>query len=82
MYGYSSSDVDLSKMHPLPSQVMFYWETYLEKVEAICRMFHTPTMVEIVKKSKNDSNSLSKSEEAAMFAIYLGAVNSMSSDEV
>lgn len=82
MYGYSSSDVDLSTLHPLPSQIMFYWEMYLEKVETLLKIFHVPSMTEIVKKCKDDLGTLNKSSEAAMFAIYLATVSSMPSDEV
>lgn len=37
--GYSSSKVDLRSLHPLPSQIPFYWETYKENVDPLCKVW-------------------------------------------
>jgi hypothetical protein len=39
--GYSSSKVDLRSLHPLPSQIPFYWETYKENVDPLCKVWLT-----------------------------------------
>jgi hypothetical protein len=36
--GYSSAKVDLRSLHPLPSQIPFYWETYKENVDPLCKV--------------------------------------------
>jgi hypothetical protein len=36
--GYSSSKVDLRALHPLPSQILFYWETYKENVDPLVKV--------------------------------------------
>jgi hypothetical protein len=36
--GYSSSKVDLRSLHPLPSQIPFYWETFKENVDPLCKV--------------------------------------------
>jgi hypothetical protein len=36
--GYSSAKVDLRPLHPLPSQIPFYWETFKENVDPLCKV--------------------------------------------
>ncbi len=80
--GYSSSDVDLKPLHPLPSQIPFYWQTFLENVQPLVKILHTPTMNKVIKEVQNNLDSLSKSTEALMFAIYFATITSMNADEV
>ena len=80
--GYSSSEVDLKALHPLPSQIPFYWQTFLENVQPLVKILHTPTMNKVIKEVQNNLDSLSKSTEALMFAIYFATVTSMNANEV
>ena len=80
--GYSSSDVDLRSLHPLPSQIPFYWQTFLENVHPLVKIMHTQTMNKVIKEVQNNLDSLSKSTEALMFSIYFATITSMSGDEV
>jgi Fungal Zn(2)-Cys(6) binuclear cluster domain len=36
--GYATSNVDLRSLHPLPSQIPFYWETFATNVDPICKV--------------------------------------------
>lgn len=36
--GYSSTMVDLRSLHPLPSQIPFYWETFKENVDPLIKV--------------------------------------------
>jgi hypothetical protein len=36
--GYNSSDVNLKGLHPLPSQIPFYWQTFLENVNPLIKL--------------------------------------------
>jgi hypothetical protein len=80
--GYSSSDVDLKSLHPLPSQIPFYWQTFLENVQPLVKILHTPTMNKVIKEVQNNLDSLSRSTEALMFAIYFATITSMNANEV
>ncbi len=80
--GYSSSEVDLKALHPLPSQIPFYWQTFLENVQPLVKILHTPTMNKVIKEVQNNLDSLSKSTEALMFAIYFATITSMNANEV
>lgn len=80
--GYRSSDVDLKGLHPLPSQIPFYWETFKENVDPLVKIMHIPTMNTLMKEIPYSLHSLSKSTEALMFSIYFSAITSMSLNEV
>lgn len=80
--GYNSSDVNLKGLHPLPSQIPFYWQTFLENVQPLVKIMHTPTMNKVIKEVQNNLDSLSKSTEALMFSIYFATITSMNANEV
>jgi hypothetical protein len=80
--GYSSSGADLKSLHPLPSQIPFYWQTYLENVQPLVMILHRQTMDRVVKEVQHNLDSLSPSTEALMFSIYFATITSMSDDEV
>lgn len=80
--GYNSSDVNLKALHPLPSQIPFYWQTFLENVNPLVKLIHIPTMNRVIKEVQNNLDSLSKSTEALMFSIYFATITSMHAEEV
>ncbi|RDL42451.1 uncharacterized protein BP5553_02430 [Venustampulla echinocandica] len=80
--GYNSSDVDLAQLHPLPSQIPFYWQTFLDNVHPLVKILHAPTMTKTIKEVQTNLDSLSKSTEALMFSIYFATITSMNGQEV
>ncbi|KAI1366238.1 fungal-specific transcription factor domain-containing protein [Xylaria arbuscula] len=82
IFGYSSSNVDLRSLHPLPSQMLFYWQVYMDNIDPIVKLLHVPTMTKIVKDLRSDMSTMTPGVEALMFAIYLAAITSMEHDEV
>ncbi|RYP74727.1 hypothetical protein DL770_007546 [Monosporascus sp. CRB-9-2] len=80
--GYKSSEVDLSKLRPLPSQIPFIWQVYVENVDPLVKILHVPTMNKIIRDCRNGMNNLSPGLEALMFSIYFGSITSMEEDEV
>ncbi|PBP20792.1 hypothetical protein BUE80_DR008119 [Diplocarpon rosae] len=80
--GYVSSDISLKGLHPLPSQIPFYWQTFLENVNPLVRILHAPTMNKVMKQVQNNLDSLSASTEALVFSIYFATITSMTGEEV
>lgn len=80
--GYRSTDVDLSKLHPLPSQIPFYWQTYMENVDPLLKILHGPTTGKLVREIRSDMTKITPGQEALMFSIYYGAITSMDENEV
>ncbi|KAI0895371.1 fungal-specific transcription factor domain-containing protein [Annulohypoxylon nitens] len=80
--GYSSSNVDLRKLHPLPSQIPFIWQVYQENVDPLVKILHVPTMSKVIRELRSNMNDISPGMEALMFAIYYASITSMGEDEV
>ncbi|KAF7563532.1 hypothetical protein G7046_g573 [Stylonectria norvegica] len=82
LFGYRSADVDLTALHPLPSQGRFLWQVYLENVEPLLKLMHIPTMDKLILGMESHAENLTAGDEALLFAIYYAAVNSMGEGEV
>lgn len=82
LFGYSSTMVNLRSLHPLPSQIPYIWDVFVENVDPITKVLHVPTMAKAIKEAKENLDCLSKSIEALLFAIYYSVVTSMSQEEV
>ncbi|KAI1082086.1 fungal-specific transcription factor domain-containing protein [Whalleya microplaca] len=80
--GYSSSNVDLRELHPLPSQIPFIWQVYLENVDPLVKILHVPTMNKIIRELRSNMKDISPGLEALMFSIYYAAITSMEDAEV
>lgn len=82
IFGYRSSDVDLRKLHPNPSQIAFLWQVFQENVDPIVKVLHVPSISQYVRNLRTDFSVLTPEYEALMFAIYYAAVASMDAQEV
>ncbi|XXH06184.1 hypothetical protein Hte_012630 [Hypoxylon texense] len=80
--GYSSSNVDLRKLHPLPSQIPFIWQVYQENVDPLVKILHVPSMNKTIRELRSNMNDISPGLEALMFAIYYASITSMEEEEV
>ncbi|KAF4444796.1 hypothetical protein F53441_11054 [Fusarium austroafricanum] len=82
LFGYSSADVDLTGLHPLPAQGSFLWQIYLENIEPLVKVLHIPTMSRLMTQVRRGEHELRPGDEALVFAIYYSAVASMEKQEV
>ncbi|KAI1757174.1 fungal-specific transcription factor domain-containing protein [Xylaria castorea] len=71
----------VTDLHPSGVQIFQLWQIYLDNVNPLLKLTHTPTLqVQIIEASTN-LTKVSKSLEALMFAIYLMAITSLTEDE-
>lgn len=68
-------------IHPQPVQIFRLWQTFLDNVNPLVKILHTPTVQQLVLETSGNLKDVSKSITALMFAIYLSAVNSLSNAE-
>jgi hypothetical protein len=80
--GYSSAEVNLKALHPVPEQIPMYWKTFLENVHPMTMLIHAPTVGKTMKEIETNIEHLSPSTEALLFSIYFATITSMSADEV
>lgn len=79
----SPSAPNLSEFHPLPSQVPFLLDVFVENVNGVAGLVHMPTVTKIIREWRaSGMTRLTPSNEALMFSIYYTAIASMDEDDV
>lgn len=68
--------------HPPAIQIIQLWQVYLNNVNPLLKLTHTPTLQERIIEATANISKVSKSLEALMFAIYFMAVTSLTDEEV
>lgn len=82
IFGYNSSDVDLTGLHPLPAQGSYLWQIFLENIEPLVKVLHIPTMSRLMTQVRRGEHDLRPGDEALVFTIYYAAVVSSEKQEV
>lgn len=81
LFGTSAAAVDLSTFHPEPVHIFRLWQTYLDNVNPLLRVTHTPTLQVRIIEAASNVTAISPAFEALMFSIYGIAVLSLSEQE-
>ncbi|ORY09564.1 hypothetical protein BCR34DRAFT_625638 [Clohesyomyces aquaticus] len=81
LFGSSRTVFDLSILHPEPVHIFRLWQAYLDNVDPLFKVTHTPTLQTRVVNAIGNLSSLSPVLEALMFSIYCIAVVSLSEVE-
>jgi hypothetical protein len=68
----------LKALHPPTSSVAFIWQTYLDAVDPLIKIFHVPSIQRHVTSINQGREIPNAATECLMFAIYYAAVISMS----
>ncbi|RKK91283.1 hypothetical protein BFJ71_g11009 [Fusarium oxysporum] len=77
VFGSAEFAKALDGLNPMPSQMLFIWQTYVENVDPFIKVLHTPAIENIVKQLKDNFSSCGHNVEALLFAICLAAIASM-----
>lgn len=80
--GYRASDLGLHSFHPLPSELLFIWELYVENIDPVVKILHVPSTTLLIRKTAADMAAMSPEVEALMFSIYYAVITSLDEDEV
>ncbi|PVI05339.1 putative C6 transcription factor [Periconia macrospinosa] len=73
--------IDLSTLHPEPAQMLRLWQLFLDNVNPLFRVVHTPTMQVRLIDAIGNLQTVQPPMEALMFAIYSMAIFSLDKDE-
>jgi hypothetical protein len=68
-------------MHPDQVQIFRLWQIYLDNVNSLLKVTHTPTLQTRIIDAAGDVGNIGEALEALMFSIYCAAVLSMTDDE-
>jgi hypothetical protein len=82
VFGSADFAKALDGLNPMPSQMLFIWQTYVENVDPFIKVLHTPSIENIIKQLKANFSSCGHNVEALLFAICLAAIASMDEETV
>lgn len=81
LFASRNTAVNISTLHPEPVQIFRLWQIYLEHVDPLLKVTHTPSLQgRIIEASSNVSN-IAPIMEALMFSIYCTSILSLDMDE-
>jgi hypothetical protein len=81
LFGTPKFAATLLPLHPQPVQIFKLWQTYLDNINPIVKVFHTPTVQQIVLNASGNLDDIPKNIEALMFSIYCVALASLGDTE-
>ncbi|KAI9730554.1 MAG: hypothetical protein M1834_005795 [Cirrosporium novae-zelandiae] len=81
IFGSTSLTTTLQNLHPQPVQIFRLWQAFLDNVDPIIKLFHTPTVQQAILEASANLEAVPKGLEALMFAIYSCSVGSLSDVE-
>ncbi|KAF2095698.1 hypothetical protein NA57DRAFT_44011, partial [Rhizodiscina lignyota] len=82
IFSHNSKTVDMLSLHPPPDQIPVYWEAFKERVEPLVKVLHVPTIEPTILESRHRLDQIHRGLEALLFAIYYGAVTSLTNEDV
>ena len=69
-------------LRPLPSQMPFLWQIYVDNVDPFIKVLHVPTMTKVIRDLRGSYESLSSSMQALVQVVSLVAILSLENEEV
>ncbi|ORY58142.1 uncharacterized protein BCR38DRAFT_448211 [Pseudomassariella vexata] len=72
--------VDLSSLHPNPVQIFRLWQIYIDNVNPMLKVTHSPTLQSRIIEAASNVRNVDPNLQALMFSIYCMAILSMMDD--
>ncbi|KAJ8098951.1 fungal-specific transcription factor domain-containing protein [Lipomyces tetrasporus] len=81
---WSNPGFDASVLRPLPSQISYLWDIFLERMDPFIKILHVPSMTGIIRQTVSQPGryQTEPGTEALIVAISLAAVTSLAENEV
>jgi hypothetical protein len=76
VFGSSAAD-SLDLIHPSPVNIFRLWQTFLDNVNSLIKIFHAPSMQQQLLEATSNLDQVPKNLEALMFGIYSMAAASI-----
>ncbi|THC87962.1 hypothetical protein EYZ11_012595 [Aspergillus tanneri] len=77
LFGSSKTNKELSALHPEQLHIFKLWQIYLNNVNPILKVTHTPTLQPSIIDAAGDIANISPALEALMFGIYAVSILSL-----
>ena len=80
LFGSCGSTADNSTLHPDPVQIFRLWQIYLDNVNPLFKVTHTPSLQGRIIEAASNITNIDPTLEALMFGIYCTSILSLTSD--
>jgi hypothetical protein len=81
LLGSRKTAVELTTLHPDTVQIFRLWQIYLDNVDPLVKVTHTPTLQGRLIEAASNVAKIKPNLEALMFGIYSVSVMSLKDDE-
>ncbi|KAH7022063.1 hypothetical protein EDB80DRAFT_769111 [Ilyonectria destructans] len=81
LLGSRKTSVDLSALQPEPVHIFRLWQTYLDNVNPLLKVTHTPSLQPRIIQAMGNMADISPSLEALMFSIYCMSIHTIPAEE-
>ncbi|CAO2648468.1 Nn.00g077350.m01.CDS01 [Neocucurbitaria sp. VM-36] len=81
LFGWPQTAVAMYTLHPQPVQVFQLWQLYLDNVNPLLKVTHTPSLQGRIIEAAGNVLNIKPELEALMFSIYCSAISSLSADD-
>ncbi len=81
LFGSSNTNIDLSTFHPEPFHIFRLWQIYLDNVNPLLKVTHTPSLQGLIIEAASNVTTISPNLEALMFSIYCMAILSLVAED-
>jgi hypothetical protein len=81
LFGGQKSLITLLPLHPDPIQIFKLWQVYLDNMNPLVKVFHAPTVQQLILEASGDLANMPRNVEALLFAIYCISSESLSDGE-
>ena len=81
LFGSRKTAVDISSLHPEPVQIFRLWQLYLENVNPLLKVTHSPSLQGRIIEAASNVLNIKPTLEALMFSIYCMSILSLTVDD-
>ncbi|KAJ5964052.1 C6 zinc finger domain protein [Penicillium vulpinum] len=81
LFGSVVGNLDLSSLHPTQVHIFRLWQIYLDNVNPLLGVTHTPTLQTRIIDAASDIANINPTFEALMFSIYCVSILSLTEDQ-
>ncbi|KAF2107099.1 hypothetical protein BDV96DRAFT_458280, partial [Lophiotrema nucula] len=81
LFASTRGTVNLRGLHPQPVQIFKLWQAYLDNINPLSKLFHTPSIQQLVLHATGNLDDLPRNLEALLFGIYCVSLSSLSEVE-
>lgn len=78
----ASAPLHTKNMNPLPSQLLFLWQVYMDNIDPFIKILHGPTISNVIHGIRGSYDKLGSSMHALILAVSLAAIMTLDEDEV